>query len=185
MSKFDAKYQNTSAKMIAAMTSLLRQKHFQEITVTDVCREAGVQRSTFYAHYANTAELLQEAVETAIRDFNSYWKESSLEEMTFPYLTEQNLRTMLTYVEANREITRVFFQGEFPTLKRMIIDWIRDNMTLPHIIVGDRVRAEYITRYYLASVKAVIAAWLERDCAESIDEICEILLVCVNRKLPE
>ena len=47
--------------------------------------------------------------------------------------------------------------------------------------IGDRVCAEYITRFYLASIREIVARWLERDCAEDKDEICRIILTCLER----
>ncbi|HAH60530.1 MAG TPA: TetR family transcriptional regulator, partial [Treponema sp.] len=44
-----------------ALIELVEQKKFDEITISDICRLAGVNRSTFYAHYSNKVELLEEA----------------------------------------------------------------------------------------------------------------------------
>ena len=72
MSKYEEKYQHYKDKMIAALIHLMETRPFPTVSVTELCREAGVQRSTFYAHYHNTMELLMDAGQKALDDFRSY-----------------------------------------------------------------------------------------------------------------
>ena len=41
----------TKSDLKAALTRLLREKDFEAISVSDITREAGVNRGTFYLHY--------------------------------------------------------------------------------------------------------------------------------------
>lgn len=72
MNKNESKYFNTSLKMNDALISLLRKKDFEYITVKDVCEEAKVNRSTFYLHYDNTFELLEEVIERLNSSFSNH-----------------------------------------------------------------------------------------------------------------
>lgn len=182
MSKYEEKYQHYKDKMIAALIRLMETRPFPTVSVTELCREAGVQRSTFYAHYHNTMELLMDAGQKALDDFRSYWQEKSIEEMTFPYLNEHNLMLLLSYVETHRSVVTAFLREDSLSLKNNIIEWITEHMTYPYTKgIGDRVFADYIVRFYLASILEVVARWLERDCAESRDEICRIIFTCLDR----
>ena len=69
MNKSEAKFYNTAVKMDDALVALLEQKDFGEITIMDICAQAGVNRSTFYAHYNNLYDLLKETQERAVSDF--------------------------------------------------------------------------------------------------------------------
>ena len=40
-----------------AFLNLLKCKDYMDITVTDICKTAGVSRGTFYAHFDNIAKL--------------------------------------------------------------------------------------------------------------------------------
>jgi hypothetical protein len=55
MNKSESKYFNTATKMDLALISLLKKKPFEYITVTEICKAAGVNRSTFYLHYETVA----------------------------------------------------------------------------------------------------------------------------------
>ena len=59
MNKNESKYFNTAIKMDEALITLLEKKDFEYITIREICATAGVNRSTFYLHYENTADLLR------------------------------------------------------------------------------------------------------------------------------
>ena len=62
MNKSESKYFNTAVRMDEALISLLEKKDFEYITIKEICTAANVNRSTFYLHYENTRDLLEEAV---------------------------------------------------------------------------------------------------------------------------
>lgn len=111
-----------SKKLIKnALSELLMKKDFEEITVTEVVKTAGINRSTFYAHYNNMTEVLEE-IETRVAEgiLNSFmsYKESVMENPT-PFLTS----------------IAVLLQKEFDFYKRLVcanvgshfIDRLREN----------------------------------------------------------
>lgn len=42
-----------------ALLSLMIEKPFEKISITDIVRRADINRGTFYAHYSNTDEVLK------------------------------------------------------------------------------------------------------------------------------
>ena len=73
MNKSESKYFNTATKMDLALITLLKKKPFEYITVSEICKTAGVNRSTFYLHYENLGNLLDETTKYLINDFLSYF----------------------------------------------------------------------------------------------------------------
>ena len=67
MNKSESKYFNTALRMNEALLALLEQKDLEYITVKELCRQAGVNRSTFYLHYNDIFDLLA-AVEQELFD---------------------------------------------------------------------------------------------------------------------
>ena len=57
--------------MNKAFISLLEEKSFEYITVSEICKKAGVNRSTFYLHYENTVDLLNETTRYLLDDFSA------------------------------------------------------------------------------------------------------------------
>ena len=71
MNKHKSKYLNTARLMNEALILLLNDKDFPYITVKELCRKAGVNRSTFYLHYETMNDLLNETLSYTTQQFNS------------------------------------------------------------------------------------------------------------------
>lgn len=59
----DKRVTKTRRSLVYAMLSLLEKRSFQRITVNDICEEALVGRSTFYAHFEDKFALLRACLE--------------------------------------------------------------------------------------------------------------------------
>lgn len=51
-----------------ALVTLMQQKPFEKITITDIVKEADINRGTFYAHYHDTTEVLDKIREDVVED---------------------------------------------------------------------------------------------------------------------
>ncbi|MCM1395846.1 MAG: TetR/AcrR family transcriptional regulator, partial [Corallococcus sp.] len=71
MNKFEIKYNNTAEKMRKALLTLIERKSFKDITISEICSVAKVNRTTFYLHYNNVLDLLTEISDSLVRDFIS------------------------------------------------------------------------------------------------------------------
>lgn len=63
MNRFETKYSNSARAMDEALIYLLNDKDYDYITIKEICKKAGVNRSTFYLHYENIDDLLKESVD--------------------------------------------------------------------------------------------------------------------------
>lgn len=59
----------TESLIRQAFTALLVEKPIQHITVKELCQRAGINRSTFYAHYVDIYDLLAKLEEDMVEDF--------------------------------------------------------------------------------------------------------------------
>ena len=57
--KVDRRILKTERSLEEALLKLMRGKSIDQITTTELCREAGINRNTFYAHYPNPMNLLE------------------------------------------------------------------------------------------------------------------------------
>ena len=53
--------ESAKIKLQQALILLLDEKEFERISVSQICKEAGVHRSTFYSYYDNQIDLLEDA----------------------------------------------------------------------------------------------------------------------------
>ncbi len=186
MNKSESKYFNTAIKMDKALISLLERKSFEYITISEICREAHVNRSTFYLHYENTCELLNEAMQYILNSFLSYFtvdiqnfSHSKLSQLN--YITEDYLNPYLSFIKENRRIfstaisnSKEFgFEKIFAKMHQNIFDPILERFHYP---TEDR---KYVMRYYLSGINAVVNEWIKDDCKKSISNISQIIQKCI------
>ncbi len=68
LNKHYTKFINTKKKIQSGFLSMLNKKNFDDISITDICQEANINRGTFYNHYKNTYYLLN----ALLKDFSNY-----------------------------------------------------------------------------------------------------------------
>ena len=190
MNKSESKYFNTAKKMDKALISLLEEKSFEYITVSEICKRAEVNRSTFYLHYENTVDLLNETARFLLDDFAAYFnvdvenitnkfKENSLDELNF--ISDEYLHPYLSYIKENRiafstvllHSVSFGFNEIFQRLYDNIFNPILERYNYP---ATDR---KYAMMFYLNGITAVVTEWLKDGCKKSIQEVSQIIYGCV------
>ena len=175
--------------MQQALIEFLEEKDLNDISIMDVCKKAGVNRSTFYAHYDNLYDLLKETQERAVSEFfvsfgdtlgAADFSKMSADELIF--ISPQYLVPYLTFVKKNRRLYEVYnnssaFQiGEMD--KRLI-----ENIFVPIYAkngVTDKKIVEYMSHYFISGVTAITMEWVKRGCEDDILFICEVISICVR-----
>lgn len=195
MDKSKSKYFRTAERMDEALLSLLSEKDFGYITVKDVCTRAGVNRSTFYLHYENTAELLAEAVEMIHERYQSRLTDPEATDAGITvrpkedlfFITDQWLLPWLNFVKENRCVYKaIHAQTDVFGVERTYRDFFQ--RTFSPILSRYGVPAEkheYIMEFYRHGLVAVTLKWVEADCRESAGEIAEIMKLCIGRAAHE
>ncbi len=193
MNKNESKYFNTAVKMDKALIDLLEKKDFDYITIKEICASAGVNRSTFYLHYENTADLLKETTQYITDSFFAYFSSEKqsivyqfdncdLKDLIF--VTPDYLSPYLTFIKENQRIfktsIRQFGSMDFESVYNKMFKYIF-NPVLARFDFPEKDRA-YILKFYLVGITAVVMEWLENDCAEDIDNIIRIIIDCVVGK---
>ncbi len=190
MNKTKSKYFNTATKMDLALISLMKKKSFEYITVSEICKVAGVNRSTFYLHYETIGDLLEETTKLLLNDFLSYFgtdlksvilnlNNCELNDLIF--VCDKYLTPYLTYIRDNKEVfgtalshNKTFgFDGVYKRMFENIFNPILDRFNYPP---NDR---QYVMMYYLNGITAIINEWLKDGCNRPIEEITKIITICI------
>ena len=190
MNKSESKYYNTAVKMDLALISLLKEKPFDYITVSEICSKAGVNRSTFYLHYETIGDLLEETTRYLLDDFLAYFTEDvkfeveklkscNLYEIFF--IRKEYLVPYLTYVKDHKEV----FATVLAHYKTLNFDDVHGRMfeniynpVLDRFGISEEER-NYVMMYYLNGIMAIITEWIKEDCRKPIEDIIDIIIRCV------
>ena len=190
MNKSQSKYFNTAVRFDKALLALLDKKPFEFITISEICEEAGVNRSTFYLHYENTSDLLEEALKYVLDEFVSYFSvdmrnietqyaDNDLQELVF--INEQYLVPYLTYVKEHQRIFLAAVSQPQTFHAEDLDKRLFDNIFTPilerfHYPANTR---KYVMQFYLNGLTAILTEWLKDGCQKSIEEISSIIHLCI------
>lgn len=190
MNKNESKYFNTAKKMDEALLALLEKKDFAYITVKEICDTAGVNRSTFYLHYENTAELLRETTEYVLDKHFAYYdvemrdvavNTEAAECTELIFITAEYLTPYLTFIKENRRMFKVSMK-QFNTMRMgSVYEKLFKDVFEPvllHFGVPQNERP-YVIKFYLTGIYAIVNEWLDGDCAEDVGLMIKIINDCV------
>ena len=190
MNKNESRYFNTAIRMDEALITLLEKKDFEYITIKEICDTAGVNRSTFYLHYENTFDLLQETTRYILDKHFAYYS-SDTKEITarfanaelkdLLFTTSEYLVPYLTFIKDNQRIFRVSIKN-FNSLSLndvyiKMFEYIF-NPILKRFNVPENKRS-YMIKFYLTGVYAIVTEWLDRNCSDDMQTITEVIIDCV------
>ena len=190
MNKAESKYFNTAVRLDKALLSLLEKKPFEYITISEICEDAGVNRSTFYLHYENTADLLKEATTYVLDNFASYfsvdmesiaskYENCDLQELNF--INEKYLHPYLSFIKENQRLFAAVLSQPTTFDSKAIFQRLFDDVFNPILDRFHYPKAEqhYVMMYYLNGITAIITEWLKEDCRKNIADISEIIYYCI------
>lgn len=190
MNKSESKYFNTAVRMEEALISLLARKDFAYITVREICETAGVNRSTFYLHYENTGDLLEETVRYTEERFFACFPPGQQSVMRNLHdcppdrlilITPEYLTPYLTFIRDNRLIYRTALakpelwrsEQKYSALFRDVFNPILERFHYPAGMRGQ------VIAFYIGGITAVISAWLKEDCRQPVEEVIRVIQTCI------
>ncbi len=184
--KSDLRVALTERMLKEGLVRCLTDKPLSRITVSELCREAGVNRATFYNHYQSPAMVLR----AITRDYGRQLKEvfeSSYQtggqdrargvEACLEYLNERHTEVMVLLSE-NAENNVVRFAEE------MVDELAADDAMLAGLGVEGGDEARYLYAVVTASAAyGLIRVWLRGDISKSPAELVKLLVDVFGNKL--
>ena len=152
----DKRIRRTKKLLRQALTRLMQQKDFQSITVTDVVREADINRGTFYAHYRDVYDLRERIEAEMIADFRGMI--ASLRPSEIATL-QPVLSRAVDYLEENREIVTALIKGSgVEGFGKKLIGVLEECRLegMPYRSVED----VYIARFVARGVVGMLEKWI-------------------------
>ena len=101
--KTDLRIVKTKKILFNSLLNLMKIKNFEKIKISDICEEALVNRSTFYAHYDDKYELLIDLFEERKLSLLKVFEDNENKAFSKEYLMEL-LSILIDHIEENKEI---------------------------------------------------------------------------------
>lgn len=144
---------------------LLQTKVLNEISVSDICKRAGLNRTTFYANYPDIyglAGAIRDKLEVAVSDLYR-------DEITQGFNSNDYLK-LFRHIQENQIFYQTYFKLGYDNKYRIIsydTGLAKMHFQNKHI--------EYHMEFFKAGITQIIKMWLKNGCKESPEEMFEII----------
>jgi len=167
----DLRIIKTKTSIFDALIELMSNKTFEDIRVSEICEVAGVNRSTFYMHYDDKYDLLDNLVKSMKNDFVS---ELNIDN-TYVSIQEYYNKTLDIigeHLSQNRKkYSRLLINNRSSIAMDMIYDVLKDAFTvrIKEYYKGN-MPIEILSTFYIGGIFNVVMLYLT-DSSYDIEEI--------------
>lgn len=152
-------------KIEQVLIEFLQTKELNQISVSDICKKANLNRSTFYANYVDIYELADTIREKLEAEVSELYKDEITEGFN-----SNNYLVLFQHIKENQIFYRTYFKLGYDEKYKI---WQYDyNLAKKHF--GDRF-IEYHMEFFKSGLNTIIKIWLQNGCKETPEEMFEII----------
>ena len=172
--KTDYRVRLTKQIIRETLVPLMKEYPVSRISIKMLCERAGINRSTFYAHYTDVYDLLKQIQQEIIDELSSHISESAFAEQN--NLTSQALEQIFSYAQANSELFEVLLSenGDFAFQREIMrLSQYKTIEALQYMKQLGQNVSEYLQYFVVNGALSVIQKWLANGMKESAAEMAE------------
>lgn len=186
MKKLDIRVKKTYNQLTDAIMELLTEKSFDDITVLEICEKASVHRATFYKHFVDKFEFLNNILKNKLSEI-TYDK---IEKEYTPDSMKKSCMTMMTSVISFIENNKKFFASlsndqysiSFNTvLTDSIAEFISERInTIEDLRKSLGNHVDMLANYYAGAIVGLIKWWVTAEDPCTVDELFDFIEYKIN-----
>lgn len=167
----DLRVVKTKKAIYDALVILLKDNMFEEIKVSDICKTALINRSTFYVHFEDKYDLFKSFINDLKESFAMELKGISDDLSVREYYLEL-IRVFLNHIEGKENIYRsIMINNRNSIIMDMIYDTVDKDINRRINKTMNGVPSDIISSFYLGAVVNIGMEWLKNDKAYTKQEI--------------
>lgn len=173
--KLDRRKKYTRMVLKDSLMTLLKTKQLSSITVKEICEVADVNRSTFYAHYQDSLDLMEQIEEELVRDLTSYLNQYNFEK------EEESLqmtKKLLEYITSRYDTCQTLLnENNDPSFERRIMEVAQQFLMMKRqdLHGADPDISQYAGTFLIGGGIHVIKHWLANNMDQPIDQIAQLI----------
>ena len=165
---------DSQEKIEKVFIELIQKKEIEKISVTDICKLSGLNRSTFYANYLDIYDLADKLKDKIIEEFfNIYSDEREKKYHSYDFLK------LFYHIKENQLFYKTYFKLNFDLTNT--VDYIDEKEV--ERFIGSSKNLDYHVAFFKAGLTAVLKKWLYGGCKEAPEEIEEIIKTEYKNKI--
>lgn len=155
---------DSQEKIQKAFINLLQDRQMKDITVSDLIKATGLNRSTFYANYLDIYDLADKTRQMLEKDFSALFAD-------YDYMNARDgAEKMFAHIKENQLFYKTYFKLCYDE-KFLISTYDPKRAEKEQITQNIR----YHIEFFRNGLNAIIKLWLAGGCKESPQEMAEIL----------
>ncbi|HWR22327.1 MAG TPA: TetR/AcrR family transcriptional regulator [Feifaniaceae bacterium] len=170
----DQRVRLTRTLLKDALVQIMQTQHISKISVRALCDLAGVNRSTFYAHYSDQYDLLHQLEQEVIDNLKRYLEKQDYHDNR--PISTQVLTRILEYAQENANLFQVLLS------ENCDFAFQKDIMELAQVVsfklnpaFDARVQG-YLTVYGITGCISILQKWLQDGLLETPEKVSEVFL---------
>ncbi len=174
--KNNQRFQETDARIVDAFIGLIedRSQEVDRVTVSAICRACCINRASFYLHYKDVPDLM-DGIDTQLADYYG----SLFSEHASVRSLGETFVLLFSFIRDHKSFYRTYLarQSSFRIMEVALTPTADSHLHPVTEARGIKSEAEltYHLLYFRNGLLAIIREWLRRDCAETPEELAEIL----------
>ena len=172
----DRRIKYTKTMLKNGIIELLEEYPISKITVKKLCETADINRSTFYAHYSDAYDLLQQLEREVLQELMEHISKHTFTEKTEEIV--QVLNVMLEYIGENSDLFKVLLSENGNSSFQKDIMQITQQKSITDLYNSKNIDArtsEYIQSFLLSGSISVIKEWLQAGMVETPQELSKLI----------
>jgi Transcriptional regulator len=166
-------FQKNSEAMKQAFIELLAENPINKVTVSEICKKAEVNRSTFYAHYVDVYDLLEKLEKEISNEMVLAFVGKQAKSM------DEGFENIFKYIKDHADFYSAYFKNaDNPDIVNAVIPEAYSS-AIRRLVrqLGYKSESEYWYHesFFKAGLSGLIKLWLKNGCRETPKELSEIL----------
>jgi len=155
-----------------ALSELLKTKDYGKITVSEVCRQGGLTRKTFYRDFSSLGDVVDFAVFFSVKDFAADPSDKTLGDF---------LKRLISFAYVNKaRLLDLEKQGLLPQIASSFEQCLSGNDSFRSRLVGKGIlpaeRSDYDLAFLLGAETGLLGRWVRNGGQENPDQLVAISL---------
>lgn len=170
--KDNKRKRESQEKIEKTFLSLIQKREVKNISISEICKIAKINRTTFYANYIDIYDLIDKVRDHMLEEFKNIYANNT------DGHTPENYLKMFKNIKENQIFYKTYFKLGFDV--NYEIDYFDKDLAKK---LYDNKYIDYHCEFFKAGITAIIKKWLASNCKEEPEEILEILKSEYSKKL--
>ncbi|MBP3218226.1 MAG: TetR/AcrR family transcriptional regulator [Lachnospiraceae bacterium] len=176
--KENRRYKDTTERIVRAVYFFLLSEHkpLNRITVREICERAQINRSSFYAHFQDVPDVVEQVEKNMARGLT----ESFLQQLQQKSDMLTCFKALFEYIREYRQFYNIYLNqtrnvGAIGVAWDLLSDYLQKADYRKFGFESEE-EMRYQGDFFLYGLTAMLRRWVSNGCTETPDELCDFLV---------